>query len=152
MATQEQVKAYVACWLQMGKTIDVEQRDRAHQLRPRTVLDDGQYSPEFERNWRYICRFAERCYLSGTSESIRDLFQERWEIASCSRCKLLLPLPAPGAQETSPCPCADVDYWPNVDALQPRIAVLPLPEDEVQESHEQKDMHRLRKRLAAIEH
>ena len=58
MASLEHVKAYVACWLQMGKAVDVDQPLRTHQLNPDSVIDQDGYSPEFERNWRYMVRNA----------------------------------------------------------------------------------------------
>ena len=150
MASSEQVKAYVASWLQMGKTIDVDRRDRLHQLRSTPVTQNGHYSPEFERNWRFMCRYADRCFLSGTNESIRDLFQERWEIGSCSRCDMLLPLPAVGGKAVSVCPCADLAFWPDLEALQPRIAVLSEVDKLSEESASRKsDMQRVQQRLDA---
>ena len=132
MASPAQVKAYVACWLQMGKAVDVDRFHCRYQLTPDSVLAREGYSAEFERHWRFMYRHADFCYLSGTSESIADLLKTRWEIAPCSRCQLLLPLPAAGAQCMAPCPCADVGFWPNLDTLQPRMA----PFEEIDEGTE----------------
>ena len=123
MASQEQVKAYIACWLQMGKAVDVDLPAGQHQvLLSRSVLEFGRYSDDFERIWRYIHRHANRCYLSGTTESVRELLSDRWDISNCSRCNLLLPMPAPLSLKTSICPCSDIVDWPNEDALRPRLS------------------------------
>ena len=121
MASSDQVKAYLACWLQMGKAIDVDLPGGQHQfLQPSVVLEAGRYSDRFERIWRYVNRHASSCYLSGTDESIQDLLSDRWDISNCSRCSLLLPMPAPSSLTVSPCPCSDLYSWPDGEALRPR--------------------------------
>ncbi|WP_156820229.1 hypothetical protein [Synechococcus sp. PCC 7336] len=144
MASPERVKAYVACWLQMGKAVDIDRRDRLQQLKPQSILSADGYSAEFERNWRFMYRNAGRCYLSGTNESIEELLANRWDIEACSRCDLLVPLPASvSASGTGPCPCADIDSWPDLDSLKPRLdtAEMPLPPT---------SLHRVQKRLQAV--
>lgn len=121
MANQDQVKAYLACWLQMGKAIDVDLPSGQHQLlQPKTVLKLGRYSDDFEHIWRFVLRHPNNCFLSNTNESIQDLLSDRWEIGNCSRCMLLLPLPTPISLSQTPCPCSDLDHWPNWDSLKPR--------------------------------
>lgn len=121
MASSDQVKAYLACWLQMGKSIDVDLPQGQHQfLQPNVVLEKNRYSEHFEQIWRYVSRHPTHCYLSGTNESIQDLLSDRWDIANCSRCSLLLPMPAPRSLKVSPCPCSDLYHWPDWETLRPR--------------------------------
>lgn len=142
MASPERVKAYIACWLQMGKAVDVDGGDRLQQLKPESILSTDGYSSEFERNWRFMYRNAGQCHLAGTNESIGDLLAGRWDIESCSRCNLLVPLPASASNTSAgPCPCADIDHWPDLESLQPRLVAempsFPHP------------LHRVQQRLRA---
>ncbi|NJK40648.1 MAG: hypothetical protein HC934_03430 [Acaryochloridaceae cyanobacterium SU_2_1] len=121
MATPQQIKEYLACWLQLGKAVCLD-----HQSEPRKLLQIVQgdhYSPEFEALWNQILTHdPENCYLDGSDASIAELLRENWDIIDCARCQMPVSLPKAGV--ASPlCPCHDLPNWPNTELPQPRIPV-----------------------------
>ncbi|NJM65800.1 MAG: hypothetical protein HC851_09140 [Acaryochloris sp. RU_4_1] len=121
MASPQQVKEYLACWLQLGKPIRVGLQQEPRQVE--RVIQGDQYSPEFEALWRYI-RSPESgdCYLEGMDPTIAELLSDRWEILECARCQMPTYLPSAGI--ASPlCPCHDLGNWPNNELPQPRAPV-----------------------------
>ncbi|MEM9155128.1 MAG: hypothetical protein AAGB13_08840 [Cyanobacteria bacterium P01_F01_bin.33] len=121
MASHSEVKAYLACWLQLGKAVDAHCQALPDKIQLESVLGVSAFSPEFEQVWRAISARAERCYLEGTNESIADLLSDRWAITDCSRCGLHIPVREDGQVNLGPCPCADMtETWPNTETLPPR--------------------------------
>lgn len=122
MASQPDVKAYLACWLQLGKAIDARIHTLPDTIRIGSVLSLSAFSAEFEQVWRAVFAHAQWCYLAGTDESIGDLLSDRWTIADCGRCGLHVPISEDGLAIAGPCPCADMmDSWPNAETLPPRL-------------------------------
>ena len=121
MATQEQVKEYLACWFQLGKGIEMAGEDRI--LRFKSILQGDRYSREFETCWQQIVRSQGKGFaLEGTHQGIDELFSSGWEMHSCCRCQLPIPVRDLGNQCLM-CPCADLPGWPNLDLPAPRSPV-----------------------------
>jgi hypothetical protein len=121
MASPQQVKEYLACWLQLGKSIRVGVQQEPRQIQH--VLQGDQYSPEFEALWGYICSpEAGDCYLEGMAPTIAELLSDHWDIQECARCQMPTYLPSAGI--ASPlCPCHDLRNWPNNELPQPRAPI-----------------------------
>ena len=121
MATQEQVKEYLACWFQLGKGIEVSENNRI--VRFQSILHGDRYSREFEDCWERILRSQGKGFaLEGTHQGIDELFDSHWEMHSCCRCQLPIPVRELGNQCLL-CPCADLLGWPNLELPAPRSPV-----------------------------
>ena len=121
MATPEQVKEYLACWFQLGKSIEITGKDRVAPFK--SILHGDRYSREFESCWENILRSqGQGFFLEGTEQSIHELFSSRWEMQSCSRCQLPVPVRESGHQSLL-CPCIDVPGWPNLELPTPRSPI-----------------------------
>ncbi len=121
MATQEQVRNFLAHWFQLGKPV-VLADDRGECL-PAPVFYQGSYSQSFENCWHQIMvTSGQDCYLKGTTQSIAMMLSPGWEVTACARCAMPVAIPTLGMM-TFPCPCNDLYSWPNYDAPVPRAAV-----------------------------
>jgi hypothetical protein len=122
MATQEQVREFLAHWFQLGKPV-VLAEDRGECL-PAPIYHKGTYSQSFEDCWHQIMvTSGQGCYLQGTSQSIATMLTPGWDITTCARCAMPVALPTLGTM-TLPCPCNDLHSWPNLDVPTPRTAVV----------------------------
>ncbi|MEN9203213.1 MAG: hypothetical protein Q6K80_06720 [Thermostichus sp. DG_1_6_bins_120] len=121
MAAPNQVKAYVACWLQLGKAVLWDRPAGLERLRPEPLLGLGSLSQEFQLSWQRMNLDPWHCYLEGTQESLGQLLSPAWEIQSCGRCGLPVPLPMTPATPVGPCPCSDLKEWPNSTTVPPRV-------------------------------
>ncbi|MBC6478150.1 MAG: hypothetical protein GDA56_10510 [Hormoscilla sp. GM7CHS1pb] len=120
MASQTQVKQYLAYWLQLGKKVILNGNEA---LLPQPVVKGDGYSQEFEDCWQKIMSpDSGDCYLEGTDETIAQLLTPEWELVMCSRCELPLPLPTAGLPPQC-CPCNNLLSWPNLDLPKPRLPV-----------------------------
>lgn len=121
MASPTQVKQYLAYWFQLGKRVWVHGGREA--VLPDSVIERDRYSQEFEDCWqRILAPSSGECYLEGTHQTIQQLLSSEWEIESCARCGMPVPMIELGMQE-GPCPCADLDNWPNNELPEPRSPV-----------------------------
>ncbi len=121
MASQHQVKQYLAYWFQLGKKVLI--RNGAESRLPQPVIQADRYSHEFEDCWKEILSpESGECYLEGTEQTICQLLSSEWEIESCARCSLSVPVKVFGMPATC-CPCFDLPTWPNLDAPLPRLPV-----------------------------
>jgi hypothetical protein len=119
MASEQDVKQYLAYWFQLGKGV-VMPGEREVVL-PSSVLCGNRYSPEFEALWQHLrSRPLGESYLQGTHQTIAELLDVRWEISPCARCSMLVPMPYVGIP-TVECPCADMPTWPNTELPMPRL-------------------------------
>ncbi|MDX2229022.1 MAG: hypothetical protein NW220_05270 [Leptolyngbyaceae cyanobacterium bins.349] len=142
MASEQQVRQYLAYWFQLGKGIVVEGKQQT--LLPRPVIQGNRYSPEFEATWQQIlAETAGDCYLEGTSQTIAELLTPAWEINPCARCSMPVPFHSPGLPPVLECPCSDLPDWPNTEA--------PLPREPI-DTHTQLGQIRDRLRQSAVEH
>jgi hypothetical protein len=121
MATQEQVKQYLAHWFLLGKQVMV--RNGQTSLRPRLVLQGDRFSADFEACWQRVLDPASgECYLEGTGQTIQDLLSPAWEIEPCARCGIPVPIIQLGLPPNG-CPCADLPFWPDNQTPPPRLPV-----------------------------
>ncbi|MGD2180359.1 hypothetical protein [Lusitaniella coriacea] len=119
--SEEQVRQYLAYWFQLGKkAID---RHGKEKLLPQPVFLGNRYSREFEECWQKIITSQNSdFYLEGTEQRITDLVSSTWEIVSCARCEMPVPIKNSGVS-SSLCPCNDLPDWPNFDLPQPRSPI-----------------------------
>lgn len=137
IANAEWVKGYLAYWFQLGKK--VVSRDGQQVLLPQPIWERNRYSSEFERCWQKILASDQQdFYLEGMEQSLQELLSPRWEIVSCARCEMPVPIKKLGAQSLT-CPCYDLPDWPNTELPQPRSPI-----------DSQVHLDRLRDRLQAV--
>jgi hypothetical protein len=121
MATESQVKDYVAYWLQLGKRVAL--RNGQKWLRPTQILAENRYSPEFEACWDQV-RTTSDCYIEGTGQAVAQLLTDEWDITDCARCGMLVPMPAAGMPIfQTECPCADMPDRPNNESIPARAPI-----------------------------
>jgi hypothetical protein len=121
MASEQQVKRYLAYWFQLGKKVVI--RNGESTLQPQTVIAGDRYSDEFERIWEYILSPASGdCYLEGTPQTIAELLTPRWNVEGCARCDMPVPVIDVGMPPEL-CPCSDLATWPNTEIPAPREPV-----------------------------
>ena len=121
MASQHQVREYLAYWFQLGKKVLI--RNGSEALLPKSVTAGDRYSKEFEECWqKIIAPDSGDCYLEGTNETISQLLTPAWEIDPCARCAMPIPLQARGMPPDS-CPCFDLPTWPDNETPKPRSPV-----------------------------
>ena len=116
VATVEQVKRYFAYWFQVGKPVILPVGDR--RLLPDPVVIGNHYSEDFEACWAELLQPQNQdAHLEGTRHTLKDLLSDHWDILSCARCTMPVPIHTRGRD--SDCPCADLNNWPNLN--------LPIP-------------------------
>lgn len=120
MASETQVKQYLAYWFQLGKPI-VHSKSQAGLL-PNPVVQGDRYSQEFQDCWQQATESSTEYSLKGTNETIADLLSPAWEVSACSRCAMPVPVKSVGTQSLE-CPCIDLPGWPNTEIPQPRDPV-----------------------------
>lgn len=121
MASEQQVRQYLAYWFQLGKPVLLNGGKES--ILPRSVIQGDRYSDEFEACWQRL-RSPESgdSYLEATSYTINDLLSAGWEISPCSRCAMPVPVKAIGVSSLE-CPCIDLPGWPNTEMPQPRAPI-----------------------------
>ena len=117
MATSQEIKGFIAQWLQLGKS--VEHVDGEKQFKPPRVLGYQGYSQEFEDWWTCFEADAHHWTLSGMNQPLSELYSPNFEISACARCDMPIPLSMSVVKDIS-CPCHDLPTWPNTDLPQPR--------------------------------
>lgn len=121
MASEQQVKTYLAYWFQLGKHL--QWGNGREQLLSQPIINGHRYSQEFEACWQQIMATKGKdCYLEGTNQTVDELLSSTWNIESCARCGMPVPEIDLGIQPLS-CPCNDLDNWPNQQLPQPRSPV-----------------------------
>jgi hypothetical protein len=115
MASQENVRKYLAFWFQLGKKVVINNSSTI--LKPETVIDGERYSQEFENCWQQITSNpGGDYYLEGTDQTITQLLSPEWEVSDCARCNMPIPMRDMGLPALL-CPCDEL--LPNTE--------LPLP-------------------------
>ena len=118
MASEQQVKRYLAYWFQLGKKVVIHNGDSV--VLPQSVIAGDRYSDEFEKIWQLILSpESGDCYLEATHQSIAELLTPKWEIEPCVRCEMPVPLINIGLPPEV-CPCNDLPTWPNTEIPAPR--------------------------------
>lgn len=122
MASEQEVRQYLAYWLQLGKRVIVNNGEQV--LKPKIVIQSDQYSQEFENCWQQLksSNSLSESYLEGTEQSIAELLSPAWEMNSCARCAMPVLIPSVGVPSLS-CPCNDLPTWPNTEVPAPRSPV-----------------------------
>jgi len=120
MATEQDVKRYLAYWFELGKKVVVG--NGGAYLLPKPVLKGDRYSDEFEDCWEKIYSAAAECYLEGTDETIAELLTPAWEMLPCSRCEMPVPKRNVGMPALN-CPCNTLPNWPNTELPPPRSPI-----------------------------
>lgn len=121
MASESEVKQYLAYWLQLGKKVQLNNGAKTKKIQ--RVIQGEDYSEELDELWQEV-RSPEStdCYLEGTSETIDQLLSSEWEITDCPRCPMIKPQRIAGMPVIS-CPCEDLSNWPNLELPPPRKPV-----------------------------
>ncbi|HEY9611064.1 hypothetical protein [Allocoleopsis sp.] len=118
MASEQQVKRYLAYWFQLGKKVLIHNGDSA--VLPQSVIAGDRYSEEFEKIWQLILSpESGDCYLEATNERIAELLTPKWLIEPCVRCDMPVPMINIGLPPEL-CPCNDLPTWPNTEIPAPR--------------------------------
>ncbi|MBD1827970.1 hypothetical protein NDI47_21205 [Microcoleus vaginatus GB1-A2] len=121
MASESEVRKYIAYWFQLGKKVLI--RSGSEALLPKSVIAGDRYSREFEECWQKILSpDSGDCYLQGTNETIAQLLTPGWEISGCARCAMPVVFKKTGMPPES-CPCHDLPNWPDTEMPQPRSPV-----------------------------
>jgi len=121
MASEQEVRQYLAYWFQLGKRVIVNNTQQV--IKPKLVIQSSQYSQEFENCWQQLkASDLNESYLEGTEQSIAELLTPAWEMNSCARCAMPVPIPSVGVPSLS-CPCNDLPTWPNTEVPAPRSPV-----------------------------
>jgi hypothetical protein len=121
MASKQEIKQYLAYWFQLGKKVVIGNGQAS--VRPQQVIQGDRYSDEFEEIWqKVISEEAGDCYLQGTEQTVAELLTPTWEINTCCRCSLPVPVRSIGLPPEL-CPCNDLSNWPNTELPQPRSPV-----------------------------
>jgi hypothetical protein len=121
MASEQEVRQYLAYWLELGKKILI--RNGQTSLLPQPVIRGDHYSQEFEDCWQLLLSpDSGDCYLEGTDETIAELLTPAWDMNPCSRCAMPVPVRSVGMPPLS-CPCNDLSNWPNTEVPAPRSPV-----------------------------
>ncbi len=131
MATQSQVKQYLACWLQVGKRV-VHSRDGTEFNSPQILTING-YSEEFEAWWHEFSQDASHWYLEGSDRPLDCLLTPQWDMVDCPLCVMPVPKLIAGVNDTA-CTCSDLALWPNLDLPTPHT-----PEDKHQRLDQLRD-------------
>jgi hypothetical protein len=121
MASPENVKRYLAYWFLLGKKLIIDNGKEA--ILPKTVFNGDSYSQEFEDCWQKVNNPEHGdCYLENTLQTIQQLLSSQWDIQSCSRCEMPVPMIEIGIQPNL-CTCNDLDNWPNNELPSPRAPI-----------------------------
>lgn len=125
MASDRQVRTYLACWFQLNRGVILH--DTGERLCPQPVILRSTYSPDFETCWTRISeRKGQDWYLEGTNQTLSELMTDAWEFIPCPRCTLPIPMPNCPVMRIE-CPCAELHSWPNTQ--------LPLPRQPLNAQH-----------------
>jgi len=121
MASPEQVKIYLAQWFQVGKKLVVRNGEQSYC--PSPILQNGRYSDTFEQFWHFLnSPDAGVCYLEGTEQTLQDLLSSGWDLYTCPRCQLPVPI-SKFSWLCTACPCSDMNNWPNLHLPLPHLPV-----------------------------
>ena len=121
MASEKEVKQYLAYWFQLGKGVLLNNTQET--LLPHKIISGDRYSQEFEHCWQKILDPQNGdCYLEGTTQTVAELLSSTWSINSCCRCGMPVPMIELGIQSNI-CPCHDLPDWPNNELPLPRTPI-----------------------------
>jgi hypothetical protein len=137
MAAEAEVKKYLAYWFGLGKRVLLKNGQQT--LLPQAIYTGQDYSSEFKAVWQQIINPKNGdCYLEGTEQTIQELLSSAWEVSSCARCTMPVPMSVAHIPSLV-CPCNDLNTWPNTE--------LPLPRSPI---NTQERLQQIRQRLGKI--
>ncbi|MFE4105220.1 hypothetical protein [Almyronema epifaneia] len=120
MASQQQVREYLAYWFQLGKPLIIGAQPACL---PKPVFQGDRYSEAFETCWQQVMvHKGQDAYIEGTDQSMAELLSDTWDLPPCARCSMPVPMRTVGVSD-HPCPCHDLASWPNSEIPAPRSAV-----------------------------
>jgi hypothetical protein len=126
MASTDQVRQYLAYWMQLGKPVVIgnsKSTSGNSKILPQPVIQGDRFSPAFEDCWRQIMAAnLNNSYLEGTEQSLGELLTPDWELSACARCTMPVPVKTLGVASLT-CPCNDLSSWPNTELPLPRSPV-----------------------------
>jgi hypothetical protein len=118
MASEQQVRQYLAYWFQLGKRLMTHNGQQTVKLN--SVIAGDRYSDEFEACWKLVqSPESGDCYLEGADQTIAELLSPAWEISPCARCAMPVPTKSIGMPPNE-CPCFDLPNWPDDELPKPR--------------------------------
>lgn len=121
MASEQEVRQYLAYWFQLGKKVFIHNGQES--LLPQPVIQGDRYSQKFEDCWQQILApESGDCYLEGTEETVAELLTPAWSVSPCARCSMPVPIRNVGMPPLS-CPCNDLSSWPNTEIPAPRSPI-----------------------------
>lgn len=121
MASEHNVRQYLAYWFQLGKRLMTHNGQQA--VKVSSVIAGDRYSDEFEACWKLaLSPESGDCYIEGTDQTIAELMSPAWEINPCARCAMPVPMRSLG-MPPSECPCFDLPNWPDSQLPQPRSPI-----------------------------
>lgn len=121
MASEAEVKTYLAHWFQLGKKL--VWRNGEAELLPTKIIQGDRFADEFEECWSKIMSVGgQDCYLVGGEATIQELLTSGWTINQCARCAMPVAAVAAGIQSIN-CICSDLDNWPNTELPAPRSPI-----------------------------
>lgn len=100
MANKNEVKQYLAYWMQLGRKLILS--DRVVSLDQ--VIAGDHYTTRFEEIWQEGEARPEAASLEGANISLEQLFSANYELLSCPRCDLPLPSLTLGPRSRNPAP------------------------------------------------
>ncbi|PZD71522.1 hypothetical protein C1752_06142 [Acaryochloris thomasi RCC1774] len=125
MASEIEVKQYLAYWMQLGKHLVLQGGQKT--VKPGAIIAGDRYSAEFEACWEQARDpNSGDCYLEGAEFTIAQLLTEQWDVIDCGRCTMPSPIPSAGVA-SSECPCHDLPSWPNNELPHPRLPISNQP-------------------------
>lgn len=116
MATKKELKAYVALWMQLGKTLEYKEKTM---LCP-DIRNIYGYTKEYDDFWEDVWKKKDYVYLSYVNQSLGELNKEEWSLDFCAYCQMPSPLKVLGVT-TDSCICGDLYLHPNKNLPLPRI-------------------------------
>lgn len=121
MASETQVRTYLAHWFQLGKKL--VWCNGIETILPRPIIVGHRFSDQFEECWQKIINVGGKdCYLEGSVTTIEQLLSPAWNIDKCARCEMPVPIVEQGNQPLD-CVCSDLPNWPNNELPQPRLPI-----------------------------
>ncbi|MCS6960165.1 MAG: hypothetical protein RMK91_08945 [Pseudanabaenaceae cyanobacterium SKYGB_i_bin29] len=115
MASKEEVKEYLAYWMQLGRSLVIGER----KVKLDRVIAGDHYTTRFEEIWQEGQAHPESTCLEGSNLNLQQLLAANYELLPCPRCDLPLPSLGLGPRSAQACPCDDLKVWPNLDTVPP---------------------------------
>lgn len=131
MATELEIKQFVAEWMNVGKIV----MSPMGELRAQSLDSAYRYTPEYDKLWSYLWKRKTKCYLLGTTQTF-DKLERAWELSRCIHCDLPVMLP--------------IGYYPSQFGSEPCVALGLWPHNSFKED-EDEELEELAKTLDDLE-